>query len=89
MCKASKDIGCKARSTTMEAIETSCLPPDFISSDFLSLCKKYVGGWHFRTDGKLQQANLTLLHDHDADFDRLVYGWNKCFGKYSVFVVKQ
>ncbi|GBN67569.1 hypothetical protein AVEN_21723-1 [Araneus ventricosus] len=67
----------------MEVIETF-YSSDLISRDFLSLCKKYVGGRHFRTDGKFQQANSACLHDHDADFDRLVYGWNKCFGKYSV-----
>ena len=50
-------------------------------------------GQLFRTDAEVQQAILMWLHNLDtdflnADFDGLVYQWNKCLDKHGDYVEK-
>ncbi|GFT54688.1 hypothetical protein TNCV_4266851 [Trichonephila clavipes] len=46
---------------------------------------KYSGGQDFSREPEVQQAFLTWLHNLDADFDGLVYRWNKWLDKYDEY----
>ncbi|GFT58380.1 mariner Mos1 transposase [Trichonephila clavipes] len=69
---------------------TNLIPSDFY---LFGLLKKNLGCEYFRTDAEVPHCVLTWSHNleadfYDADFDGLMYQWNKCLDKYGDYVVR-